>query len=81
MKMKNVFTVAGTSMILLLLAFPTSLLSNRGLMINIEFLTFNPYQENTYILFDETNDCIIIDPGCYELEEKKRDKIKSKTRK
>jgi glyoxylase-like metal-dependent hydrolase (beta-lactamase superfamily II) len=27
--------------------------------------TFNPFQENTYILFDESKECVIIDPGCY----------------
>lgn len=27
--------------------------------------TFNPFQENTYVLFDETKEAIIIDPGCY----------------
>ena len=32
--------------------------------------TFNPFQENTYILFDETKACVIIDPGCYEQSEK-----------
>lgn len=26
--------------------------------------TFNAFQENTYILYDETLECIIIDPGC-----------------
>lgn len=35
-------------------------------MINIKKFTFNPYQENTYILFDETGDCVIIDPGMYD---------------
>ena len=40
-------------------------------MIHIHFLTFNPFQENTYILYDETKECVIIDPGCYEKEEKK----------
>ncbi|MBS1526896.1 MAG: MBL fold metallo-hydrolase [Bacteroidetes bacterium] len=25
----------------------------------------NPYQENTYVLFDETRECVIIDPGMY----------------
>ncbi|CAN5457311.1 MBL fold metallo-hydrolase [soil metagenome] len=40
-------------------------------MIQIHSFTFNPFQENTYILSDETNDCIIIDPGCYTEEEKK----------
>jgi hydroxyacylglutathione hydrolase len=32
-------------------------------MINIKPFVFNPYQENTYILFDDTLDCVIIDPG------------------
>ena len=31
---------------------------------------FNPFQENTYLIFDETKECIIIDPGCYSKEEK-----------
>jgi hydroxyacylglutathione hydrolase len=35
-------------------------------MINIKQFTFNPYQENTYVLFDETGECVIIDPGMYE---------------
>ena len=33
-------------------------------------LTFNPFQENTYIVFDETKECVIFDPGCYEGFEK-----------
>src|SRR5690349_4225737 len=40
-------------------------------MINVHSFTFNPFQENTYVLSDETNKCVIIDPGCYTLEEKK----------
>ena len=39
-------------------------------MINIKAFTFNPFQENTYIVSDETKECIIIDPGCYEKSEK-----------
>jgi hydroxyacylglutathione hydrolase len=35
-------------------------------MLQIKSFTFNPLQENTYLLFDETNECVIIDPGCYE---------------
>src|SRR5438105_4522186 len=27
--------------------------------------TFSPIQENTYVLSNENNECIIIDPGCY----------------
>ena len=33
-------------------------------MIKIDVLTFNPFQENTYILSDETGQCVIVDPGC-----------------
>jgi len=38
-------------------------------MISIQSFTFNPIQENTYILFDETKECVIIDPGCYDAAE------------
>ncbi|UKN01873.1 MBL fold metallo-hydrolase [Paracrocinitomix mangrovi] len=38
-------------------------------MIKVHKLTFNPFQENTYILSDETNECVIIDPGCYDRSE------------
>jgi glyoxylase-like metal-dependent hydrolase (beta-lactamase superfamily II) len=34
-------------------------------MIQIKKFTFNPIQENTYVLYDETGECIIIDAGCY----------------
>ncbi|HMQ06895.1 MAG TPA: MBL fold metallo-hydrolase [Saprospiraceae bacterium] len=39
---------------------------------NIHCFTFNDFSENTYILWDETGECIIVDPGChntYEREE------------
>jgi glyoxylase-like metal-dependent hydrolase (beta-lactamase superfamily II) len=39
-------------------------------MLQIQTFTFNPLQENTYLLFDETRECVIIDPGCYGAEEK-----------
>jgi glyoxylase-like metal-dependent hydrolase (beta-lactamase superfamily II) len=32
---------------------------------NVKSFTFNPFQENTYIVYDETKECLIIDPGCY----------------
>lgn len=38
-------------------------------MIQIQPFVFNPLQENTYVLFDETKECVIIDPGCYTREE------------
>jgi hydroxyacylglutathione hydrolase len=39
-------------------------------MIQIDHFTFNPFQENTYLLFDETGECIIIDPGMYDQQER-----------
>jgi hydroxyacylglutathione hydrolase len=39
-------------------------------MLQIKSFTFNPVQENTYLLYNEFNECIIIDPGCYFDEEK-----------
>lgn len=38
-------------------------------MININYFTFNVIGENTYILHDETNEAIIIDPGNYDNDE------------
>ncbi|MEJ2595642.1 MAG: MBL fold metallo-hydrolase [bacterium] len=32
-------------------------------MITVKRFTFNPFQENTYVLYDESGSCIIIDPG------------------
>lgn len=34
-------------------------------MIYIKTFVCNPYQENTYILYDDTGSCAIIDPGMY----------------
>ncbi|CAN5582594.1 MBL fold metallo-hydrolase [soil metagenome] len=39
-------------------------------MMQLEQFTFNPFQENTYVLYDETGECVIIDPGCYDPAEK-----------
>ena len=39
-------------------------------MLQIKVLTYNPVQENTYLLFNENKECIIIDPGCYFDNEK-----------
>lgn len=41
-------------------------------MLQIQRFEFNPFQENTYILYDETGDAIIIDPGFSTEEEKKQ---------
>src|SRR5665213_2816547 len=34
-------------------------------MFHLKVFTFNPVQENTYLLYNEERECIIIDPGCY----------------
>ncbi|GAB3649557.1 MBL fold metallo-hydrolase [Echinicola sediminis] len=39
-------------------------------MLQVKVFTFNPFQENTYVLYDETKKAIIVDPGCYEKGEK-----------
>lgn len=39
-------------------------------MLQIKVLTFNAVQENTYVLYNEFKECIIVDPGCYSDEEK-----------
>jgi glyoxylase-like metal-dependent hydrolase (beta-lactamase superfamily II) len=39
-------------------------------MLNVESFTFNPFQENTYVLYDsESKEAAIIDPGCYDKSE------------
>ena len=37
---------------------------------NIKSFTFNSFQENTYIVYDKSKECLIIDPGCYTDAEK-----------
>ena len=39
-------------------------------MIYIECLTFGPFQENTYIVFNDNNEAIIFDPGCNNSQER-----------
>lgn len=38
----------------------------------IDVLTFNPFQENTIVLSDETKECLIVDPGNYGAREDHR---------
>jgi hydroxyacylglutathione hydrolase len=38
-------------------------------MATVQSFVNNPYQENTYLLFDETGECAIIDPGMYTAAE------------
>ena len=37
----------------------------------VKKFTFNAIAENTYIVFDETKQCVIIDPGCNNDAERK----------
>ena len=39
-------------------------------MFQIKSFEFSPIQENTYLLYNELNECIIVDPGCYFDDEK-----------
>ena len=39
--------------------------------LTVHTLTFNPFQENTYIIAAPSGDCIIIDPGCFDVAERK----------
>ena len=38
-------------------------------MLQIKSFEFNPFQENTYVLYDDTKECIIVDPGCFDKRE------------
>lgn len=41
-------------------------------MLSLKSFTFNPVQENTYVLYNENKECCIIDPGCYFSEEQQQ---------
>jgi hydroxyacylglutathione hydrolase len=41
-------------------------------MLNVVFFTFNPFEENTYIITNEQKQCWIVDPGMYYPEEVKK---------
>ncbi len=40
------------------------------IMASIKAFTFGPFQENTYIVYDSTKECVIFDPGCFGDKEK-----------
>jgi hydroxyacylglutathione hydrolase len=40
-------------------------------MITVKTFVFNPFQVNNYVLFDETNECVIVDAACLNSEEEK----------
>ena len=39
--------------------------------IQVHSFTFNPFQQNTYIISAPSGECIIIDPGCFDQYERK----------
>jgi glyoxylase-like metal-dependent hydrolase (beta-lactamase superfamily II) len=39
---------------------------------NVHAFVFNDFYENTYLLYDESKECIIIDPGCNNATERKK---------
>ena len=39
-------------------------------MLNIQTFVFSPFQENTYLIYNETKEAILIDPGCFDESEK-----------
>jgi len=41
-------------------------------MLTIRSFTFGPFQENTFILHDESKECVVIDPGCYTTSEQQQ---------
>ena len=41
-------------------------------MITVYSFTVNPFQENSYLLTDETRRCVIVDAGFYSPEEKEQ---------
>ncbi len=41
-------------------------------MISVEAFTFSPVQENTYVLYNEDKEALIIDPGCYFTAEEEK---------
>jgi glyoxylase-like metal-dependent hydrolase (beta-lactamase superfamily II) len=42
-------------------------------MLQVKKFTFNPLQENTLVVYDETKECVIIDAGCHY--ERERDEL------
>lgn len=38
-------------------------------MLKIKSFTFNDFEENTYLIYDETKECAIIDAGCSDYKE------------
>jgi hydroxyacylglutathione hydrolase len=49
-------------------------------MLHIKSFTFNPFQENTYLIYDDSGEAALVDPGCFTPGERREleDFIQSK---
>lgn len=41
-------------------------------MTQVHTFVFNPFSENTYLVYDDSLECLIIDPGCYTPAERQQ---------
>lgn len=41
-------------------------------MTQVQTFEFNPFAENTYLVYDDSDECIIVDPGCYTAAERRQ---------
>lgn len=39
-------------------------------MLQLRYFTFNPFQENTYLLYTDNKEAVIVDPGMYNAQER-----------
>ena len=40
-------------------------------MTHVQDFEFSPFAENTYVVYDDSGECIIFDPGCYTALERR----------
>jgi glyoxylase-like metal-dependent hydrolase (beta-lactamase superfamily II) len=43
-------------------------------MLKVECFVFNMFYENSFVVYDDSKKCAVIDPGCYS--QKERDELK-----
>lgn len=41
-------------------------------MTKVASFTFSPFTENTYVVYDDTKECVIVDPGCFDQSEREQ---------
>lgn len=49
--------------------YSTNLYRYKRVMLQVKSFVFGPVQENTYVVYDDTQEGLIIDPGCYDHHE------------